>query len=329
MPRLSLAIIIGRAFTGVAALLCWTMPTSRAAYPERPVRLLIPSTPGSGPDAVVRILATQLTQVLGQQVVADNRAGANGILASEIVARAQPDGHTLLTTSSSHTINPHMYHKLPYDTLRDFTPITRFVSTGGLVVAVTPGFAAKSVTHLIDLARKAPGKITYASAGVGNLTHLAAAMFAFSAGIDLTHVPYKGGGPAITDVVAGHVPLMFASGPASIPFVKSGRLRALAFTGNKRSQQIPDVPTMHEAGVKGFEASSWYGLYGPTNLPRAIVTRLYEATRDAVHHTEARQAYAQFSIEPVDSGPDEFARFLRDDLAKYARVVKAAGIERQ
>jgi tripartite-type tricarboxylate transporter receptor subunit TctC len=320
---------IARIFAGIAITSSLITPASLAAYPERPVRLLIPSTPGSGPDAVVRILATQLGQMLGQQVVADNRAGANGILASEIVARAQADGYTLLTTSSSHTINPHMYHKLPYDSLRDFTPITRFVSTGGLVVVVTPGFAAKSITQLIEIARAQPGKITYASAGVGNLTHLAAAMFAFTSGIELTHVPYKGGGPAITDLVAGHVPLMFASGPASIPFVKSGRLRALAYTGHKRSQQIPEVPTMHEAGVKGFEASSWYGLYGPAKLPSQIVTRLYQATRDAVHHPEARHAYAQFSIEPVDSKPDEFAQFLRDDLAKYARVVKSAGIEKQ
>jgi tripartite-type tricarboxylate transporter receptor subunit TctC len=293
------------------------------------VRLIIPSTSGSGPDGVGRILASRLGSGLGQQIVVDNRAGANGILASEITARAAPDGYTLLITSSSHTINPHIYRKLPYDTLADFTAITRFVSTGGLVVVVTPSFGPRTVQQLIELARASPGKLSYASAGVGNLTHLAGEMFNLMAGVKITHVPYKGGGPAIIDVIGGQVPLMFASGPASIPHVKTGRLRALAFTGPRRSAQLPDLPTLDESGLKGYDASSWYGLYGPPRLPRPLVTRLYEATRDAVHHPEARAALAQFSIEPVDVTPDAFARFLKDDLVRYGKVVKAAGIEPQ
>jgi tripartite-type tricarboxylate transporter receptor subunit TctC len=300
-----------------------------ASYPQRPVRLIVPSTPGSGPDGVGRILASRLGVALGQQIVVDNRAGANGILASEITARAAPDGYTLLITSGSHTINPHIYKKLPYDTLADFTPITRFVSTGGLVAVVTPGLSARTVRELIDLARASPGKLAYASAGVGNLTHLAGEMFNLMAGVKITHVPYKGGGPAIIDVIGGQVPLMFASGPASIPHVKTGKLRALAFTGLKRSEQLPEVPTMDESGLKGFEASSWYGLYGPAHLPTPLVSRLYAATRDAVHHPEARHAYAQFSIEPVDVRPEAFARFLTEDLARYEKIVRAAGIERQ
>ncbi len=300
-----------------------------AAYPDRPVRLIIPSTPGSGPDGVGRILALRLGTELGQQIVADNRAGANGILASEIVARATPDGHTLLITSGSHTINPHVYRKLPYDTLKDFTPVTCFISTGGLVVVVTPSFGARTVKQLIDMARGAPGKIAYASAGVGNLTHLAGAMFALMAKVEMTHVPYKGGGPAITDVIAGQVPIMFASGPASIPHVHSGRLRAIAFTGRARSSQLPDVPTVDESGLKGYEASSWYGLYGPARLPAPITQKLYEATRNAVHHPEARAAYAKFNITPVDMAPDAFARFLVEDLNRYEKVVRAAGVERQ
>ncbi len=293
------------------------------------MRLIIPSTSGSGPDGVGRILASRLGAVLGQQIVVDNRAGANGILASEITARAAPDGYTLLITSSSHTINPHIYRKLPYDTLADFTAITRFVSTGGLVVVVTPSFGPRTVQQLIELARASPGKLSYASAGVGNLTHLAGEMFNLMAGVKITHVPYKGGGPAIIDVIGGQVPLMFASGPASIPHVKTGRLRALAFTGPRRSAQLPDLPTLDESGLRGYDASSWYGLYGPPRLPRPLVTRLYEATRDAVHHPEARAALAQFSIEPVDVTPDAFARFLKDDLVRYGKVVKAAGIEPQ
>ena len=313
----------------VAVLVAAVSGHVSGAYPERPVRLIVPSTPGSGPDAIARILATRLGAILGQQIVSDNRAGANGVLASEIVARAAPDGYTLLMTSSGHTANPHIYRKLPYDTLADFTPITCFVTTGGLVAVVTPAFAARTVQQLIELARAAPGKLTYASAGVGNLTHLAGEMFNQMAGVKITHVPYKGGGPAIIDVIGGQVPLMFASGPVSIPHVKSGRLRALAYTGVKRADPLPDVPTMDESGLKGYEAIGWYGLYGPARLPAPVVIRLYEATRDGVRHPEARQALAQFNIEPADSTPAAFARFLREDLAKYGKIVKAAGIEPQ
>jgi len=313
----------------VAFVLAAAAGLAGGAYPERPIRLLVPSSPGSGPDTVARILATRLSATFGQQVVADNRAGANGVLASETVARATPDGYTLLMTSGGHTSNPHIYRKLPYDTLADFTPITCFLTTGGLMVVVTPSFAARTVPQLIDLARAAPGRIAYASAGVGNLTHLAGEMFNQMAGVKLLHVPYKGGGPAIIDVIGGQVPLMFASGPISIPHVKTGKLRALAYTGVKRFDQLPDVPTMDESGLKGYEAIGWYGLYGPARLPAPILTRIYEATRDGVRHPEARQAFAQFNIEPADSTPAQFARFLREDLVKYGKIVKAAGIEPQ
>ncbi|MCE9642437.1 MAG: tripartite tricarboxylate transporter substrate binding protein [Betaproteobacteria bacterium] len=313
----------------VAFVLAAAAGLAGGAYPERPIRLLVPSSPGSGPDTVARILATRLSATFGQQVVADNRAGANGVLASETVARATPDGYTLLMTSGGHTSNPHIYRKLPYDTLADFTPITCFLTTGGLMVVATPSFAARTVPQLIDLARAAPGRIAYASAGVGNLTHLAGEMFNQMAGVKLLHVPYKGGGPAIIDVIGGQVPLMFASGPISIPHVKTGKLRALAYTGVKRFDQLPDVPTMDESGLKGYEAIGWYGLYGPARLPAPILTRIYEATRDGVRHPEARQAFAQFNIEPADSTPAQFARFLREDLVKYGKIVKAAGIEPQ
>jgi tripartite-type tricarboxylate transporter receptor subunit TctC len=313
----------------VSLLLLASSGFAAAVYPERPIRLIVPSTPGSGPDGTGRILAARLSSIVGQQIVVDNRAGANGILASEIGARATPDGYTLLITSSSHTINPHIYRKLPYDTLADFTPITRFVSTGGLVVVVNPAFGARTVQQLIEIARASPGKVSYASAGVGNATHLAGELFNLMAGVKITHVPYKGGGPAIIDVMGGQVPLMFASGPVSVPHIKSGRLRAIAFTGSKRSDQLPEVPTIHESGLTGYEVTGWYGLYGPARLPQPLVTRLYEVTRDAVHHPEARSAYAQFNIEPIDTTPEAFARFLREDLVKYEKIVRAAGIERQ
>jgi tripartite-type tricarboxylate transporter receptor subunit TctC len=315
-----------RVVTAIALLACAS--TALAAYPERPIRLLIPSTAGSGPDSAGRIYAARLSTLLGQQVVVDNRAGANGIVASETTARAAPDGYTLLITSSGHTINPHIYRKLPYDTLADFTPITRFLSTGGLTVVVHPTFSARSISQLIELARVEPGKVSYASAGVGNGTHLAAELFSIMANVKLTHVPYKGGGPAIIDLVGGQVPLMFASGPVSIPHVKTGRLRAIGFTGPKRSDQLPDVPAVAET-LKGYEVVGWYGLYGPANLPRALTQRLYEVTRDAVQHPEARAAYALVNIEPIDTTPAAFAKFLVQDLAQYEKVVRAAGIERQ
>jgi tripartite-type tricarboxylate transporter receptor subunit TctC len=323
MQRRSLALICG-------LIAAWILTSvANAEYPERPIRLMVPSSAGSGPDAVARLLAARMGEKFGQQIVADNRAGANGVLASEIVARATPDGYTLLMTSGGHTINPHIYRKLPYDALADFTPITLFITSGGLVVVVTPNFSARSIAQLIDLARAAPGKIVYASAGVGNLTHLAGEMFSQAAGIKLTHVPYKGGGPAIIDVIGGQVPLMFASGAVSIPYVKNGRLRALGYTGLRRTEQLPDVPTLDESGLKGFEATGWYGLYGPARMPPPLAQRIYEVTRDSVRHPETRQALANLGIDPADVPPAAFARFLKEDLAKYGRIVKAAGVEPQ
>ena len=314
----------------VAALAFVLLTTgASAAYPDRPVRLIIPSSPGSGPDVVGRVFANRLGIVLGQQIVVDNRAGANSIIGTETVARATPDGYTLLITSGSHTINPHVYRKLPYDTLRDFTPISWIVNSTGLVLVTHPSFPAKSVDQLIDMARAAPGKYAYASAGVGNLQHLAGAMFNLMANVNLTHVPYKGGGAAINDVLANQIAVNFASSPAAVPFVKSGRLRALGFTGKKRSEHLPDVPTLDEAGLKGYEVIGWYGIYGPAKLPKPILARLYQASREAVHTPETKKQYADMNIDSVGSTPEEFARFLKEDLARYSKIVKAAGIEPQ
>lgn len=319
--------MIGRAIIATIALAAAT--ATYAAYPERPVRLIVPSTPGSGPDAVARIFAMRLGTILGEQIVADNRAGSNGVIASGIVSRAEPDGYTLLITSGGHTINPHIYRKLPYDTLRDFTAITRFAKSGGLLVVAAPGFPAHTVKQLIDLARAHPNGLSYASAGVGNLTHLAGEMFNTMAGVKMTHIPYKGGGPALIDVMGGQVQVMFASVAASIPHVKAGRLQAIAYTGQKRFEQLPNVPTVSESGLKSYEASGWYGLYGPAGLPPSLVNRLYTAARDAVHFPETRSAYAKLNVEPSDTPPAAFAQFLKEDLLKYGKLVRAAGIEPQ
>jgi tripartite-type tricarboxylate transporter receptor subunit TctC len=316
--RFSLCFVIG--LSSAAAI---------AAYPDRPVRLIVPSSAGSGPDLIARIYAHRLGAVLGQQVVVDNRSGANSIIGTEIVVRAAPDGHTLLITSGSHTINPHVYRKLPYDSLNDVTPISEIVKSTGLVLVVHPTFAHRTVAQLVDAARAAPGKFSYASAGVGNLQHLAGEMFCLMAGVKITHVPYKGGGPAINDVLANQIAMNFASSPAAVPFVKADRLRGLAFTGLKRSEQIPEVPTLDESGMKGYEVSGWYGIYGPARLPQPIIKRLYEATRTVMQNPDTRKTYAEINIESTGTTPAEFARFLRADLDKYGKIIKAAGIQPQ
>jgi tripartite-type tricarboxylate transporter receptor subunit TctC len=322
----------GRAGVGWVAgmaVFCFFSFAAAAAYPERPIRFVVPSSAGSGPDLIARIFAHRLSAVLGQQIVVDNRAGANSIIGTEIVARAAPDGYTLLITSGSHTINPHVYRKLPYDTLRDLTPISEIVKSSGLVLVVHPTFPHRTVQQVIDAARAAPGKFSYASAGVGNLQHLAGEMFCLMANVRITHVPYKGGGPAINDVLANQIAMNFASSPAAVPFVKADRLRGVAFTGLKRSDQIPDVPTLDESGLKGYEISGWYGIYGPAKMPKALANRIYEAARTVMQNPETRKTYAEINIESKGSTPDEFAKFLREDLEKYGKIVKAAGIQPQ
>ncbi len=329
MPCMNALLGASASVVASVAVVCLSSAAAVAAYPDRPIRFIVPSSAGSGPDVIARIFAHRLSAVLGQQIVVDNRAGANSIIGTEIVARAAPDGYTLLITSGSHTINPHVYRKLPYDTLRDLTPISEIVKSSGLVLVVHPTFPHRTVQQLVDAARAAPGKFSYASAGVGNLQHLAGEMFCLMAGVKITHVPYKGGGPAINDVLANQIAMNFASSPAAVPFVKADRLRGVAFTGLKRSDQIPEVPTLDESGLKGYEISGWYGIYGPARMPRPIVNRVYEAARAVMQHPDTRKTYAEINIESKGTTPEEFALFLRADLEKYGKIVKAAGIEPQ
>ena len=300
-----------------------------AAYPDRPVRLMVPVAPGGAVDVVGRIIGQKLSVLLGQNVVIDNRAGANYIIGTELAARALPDGYTLLTTAGAHTINPAVYRKLPYDALRDFAPISHIANSGGLVIVVHPSFPARSLTQLIEMARADPGKIAYGSAGFGNLTHLAGELFQVMAGVKLNHVPYKSAGPAVNDLLGGQIPLMFGPSPVVVPMVQAGRLRPLAFTGLKRSTQLPDVPTVDEIGIKGYEATGWYGLYGPRGTPKAIVDRLSTAVRQIVQMPDTRERFAALNLEPIGSSPEEFAVFLKHDLQKYAEIAKKAGIQPQ
>ena len=300
-----------------------------ADYPTRPVRLVVPAAPGGAIDVVGRIVGQKLAELLGQNVVIDNRAGANNIIGTELVAHAPPDGYTLLTTAGSHTINPAVYKKLPYDPLADFTPVSHVAYSGGLVIVVHPSFPVQSLKQLIAMARANPGKINYASAGFGNLTHLAGEMFQVMAGVKFNHIPYKAAGPAVNDLLGGQIPLMFGPSPVVMPMVQAGRLRPLAFTGLKRTPQLPALPTVDEAGIKGYEASGWYGIYGPRGLPKAIADRISADVRRVVQMPDTRERFATLNLEPVGSTPEEFAAFLKADLVKYAKIAKAAKIEPQ
>ncbi|HYC44977.1 MAG TPA: tripartite tricarboxylate transporter substrate binding protein [Burkholderiales bacterium] len=313
----------------LALLLVFCASVSSAAYPDRPVRFIVPVAPGGAVDVVGRIIAQKLSVLLGQNVVVDNRAGANYIIGSEIVARAVPDGYTLLFTAGAHTINPSVYRKLPYDTVRDFTPIAYVANSTGLVIVVHPSFPAKTLQELISLAKAKPGTIPYGSAGAGNLTHIAGEMFQVLAGVKLNHVPYRSAGPAITDLLAGQIPLMFGPSPVVVPMVQAGKLRALAFTSLKRSAQLPDVPTADELGLKGYEATGWYGIHGPRGLPREVVVKVNAAAREIVKMPDILDRYASLNLVPVSMSPEDFAKFIRIDIGKYADIAKRAGIQPQ
>ena len=298
-----------------------------AAYPERPIRVIAPVAPGGAVDVVARIVTPKMPALLGQNVVVDNRGGANYIIGTEIVAHAPADGYTLLVTAGAHTINPAVYKKLPYDALRDFTPIIHIVNSGGLVIAVHPSFPAHTLQELIDMAKANPGKIVYGSAGFGNLTHIGGELFQVMAGIKLTHIPYKSAGPAINDLVGGQIPLMFGPSPVLVPMVQAGRLRGLAYTGLKRSTQLPNLPTADELGIKGYEATGWYGIYGPRGLPRPIVELLNRTVNKIIDMPDTRERFTALNLEPVGGTPEQFAEFLKADLKKYADIAKKAGIQ--
>ncbi len=320
-------MIFARMFFAITALLTTTL--SQAAYPERPIRLVVPVAPGGAVDVVGRITAQKLGGYLGHNVVVDNRPGANYIIGTEVVSKAPADGYTLLTTAGGHTINPVVYKKLPYDTFRDFTPISHICNSSGLVIVVHPSVPIHTLQQLIDFAKTNPGKMIYVSAGWGNSTHIAGAQFEAMAGVKLTHVPYRSAGPAVSDLIGGQVPLMFGPSPVVVPLVQAGRLRPLAFTGLKRTPQLPNVPTVDESGLKGYESTGWYGLYGPRGMPRLIVDKLNAAVKQMVQSADVRERFTQLNLEPIGSTPEEFAKFLKEDYERYVAVAKAAGIQPQ
>ena len=293
-------------------------------YPSRPVRFVVGFTPGGGVDINARLLAAKMSELLGQQIVVENKPGAGTNIANELVAKSAPDGYTLLFTSPAVAINMSLYRSPPYDALRDFAGIAVFSESTNLLV-VPASLSARNVQALVGLAKEKPGELNYSSAGQGTTQHLAAELFKLRTGTNIVHVPYKGSAPSLTALIAGEVQLSFVNPVAAGPHVKSGRLRALAVAGAKRSALLPEVPTMKEAGVEGVEVPLWYGLLAPKATPRDIVRTLAKAVAGAAQSDEMRKKLAQDGAEPVGNSPEDFDRQLRDEVVRWAEVVKISG----
>jgi tripartite-type tricarboxylate transporter receptor subunit TctC len=298
-------------------------------YPSRPIRMIVAYPPGGGTDIVGRFMAQKLTEQLGQNVVVDNRGGATGNIGTEMVARANPDGYTMLMGNvAPNAINVSLFKTLPYDPVKDFAPVSLVAITPNILV-VNPAVPVKTVKDLIGLAKAKPGTINYPSAGIGSSSHLAGELLRSLAGVDIVHVPYKGGGPALVDVLSGQMQIMFATLPAAMPHVKSGKLRPVAMTTAKRSIAMPDLPTVAESGVPGYEAATWYGLLLPARMPAPIVDRLHAETVKALAVPELRERLVGQGFEPVGSTPAEFAAYIKSEIVKWGKVIKAAGITQE
>jgi tripartite-type tricarboxylate transporter receptor subunit TctC len=308
-------------------LAVWTAGAFAQAYPSKPIRVVVPFSAGGPTDLTARAMVPRLTELLGQSIVIDNRAGATGIIGAEMVAKAPPDGYTLLmATASVVAINMVTYSRLPYNTLRDFQPLTPVMTTTTILV-VHPSVPAMSLKELVGLAKARPGQVTMGSAGNGGTLHLALEMLNKEAGVNMTHVPYKGAAPAVVDVIAGQLSGMFVDLPVISPYIKAGRVRALAVASPKRSVYFPDVPTTKEAGFPNVELQNYYALFLPAKTPREIVTRLHDAVVKAVNTPGVREKLIGFGADPLTMTPEEFTRFLRADIEMWGRVVKAAGVK--
>lgn len=310
------------------AALCMLCPSQTAlaqSFPTKPVRFIVSFAAGGSTDTVARILAVSLSERWGQQVVVDNRPGGGTIISTEITSRALPDGHTFLIVDPSFAINPSLFSKLPYDPMRDFAAVTAVVALP-LMLAVHPAVAAKSVADLIALARAKPGVLTYASSGIGGSSHMAGEIFKSMTGIKMVHVPYKGGGPAAIDLIAGQVTSSFQGIPAFIPHVQAGKMRALAVTSEKRSTAVPDVPTIAESGLAGYEVISWQGIFTPAGVPPQIVRKLQMDLAEVANLPNVKLRLAALGAEPVGSTPQQFAAYVKAQIETYGKVIRAADI---
>jgi len=315
-------------FLGLAAMTQAGGVFAQKDFPTRPVRLINPFAPGGSVDLVCRSMAVGLTEFWGQQVVVDNRAGAGTTIGTEIAARAEPDGYTILCTSSAIAIMPTMYKGLRFDTQRDLTPVG-LATTSSSLLALHPPFPPKTVKELIALAKAQPGQITAASSGTGSTNHLILEMFKSMAQVDLLHIPYKGGGPAVSDLMGGQVKMFFNASSTILPLAKAGRLRAIATSGSKRLEEAPEIPTVAEAGVPGFEAATWYALYGPKNLPAPMVQRWNEAANRYLRNPQTQEFFRKHTMTAVTTTPAEFAEYHKTETARWGKVMVAAGIKPQ
>jgi tripartite-type tricarboxylate transporter receptor subunit TctC len=299
---------------------------AQSAYPHRPIRMIMPFAPGGSADNLGRILQPAMADALGQQVVIDNRPGASSIIGTDIVAKAVPDGYTMLMVTTTHTVTPSLNSKLPFHPLKDFAGISLVVSQPN-ILAVHPSVPAKSVKELVALAKAKPGALNFASGGNGSSPHLSGELLNLVAGIKLVHIPYKGSGPGVSDLLGGHVQMMFAGPLAFEQHIKAGRLRALATADKRRSALLPDVPTMAEAGFPGVETGTWYALLAPARTPRAVVDTLYAAVAKVLQQPDIKARMAAQGVDIVGSKPQELDRFMQEEIAKWAKLVKAANIK--
>ncbi|MGZ9014220.1 MAG: tripartite tricarboxylate transporter substrate binding protein [Burkholderiales bacterium] len=318
---------VGVGLLAVCAAACATLAAAQT-YPVKPVRIIVPYAAGGNTDFTARAIAERLSTVFKQQVIVENRPGGATNIGSDLVAKAQPDGYTLLMGGASNAINMSLFRKLPYDTLRDFEPITLCVQ-GANVLSIHPSLPAKTLKELIALARAQPGKLNFASSGLGSSNHMAGELLKVMTGVNIVHIPYKGNAPALTDAVGGHVEMIFSGVPALVPHIQSGRLRAVAIGSLKRFPAIPQVPTFDEAGVKGYEATTWFGLLAPAKTPKDIVARLNVEVDRSLKSAELKERFLNDGLESMGGPPEAFAKFIRTEIDKYAKVIKAANVPQQ
>lgn len=322
------AFVLSALALGVSVVSPFAAAQGGTGYPARPIRLIVPSAPGGGTDFTARTIAQKLAEAIGQTVIVDNRPGAAGNLGVEIAAKSSPDGYTLVMPITSFAMNPHLYKELPFDTVADFAPVT-LASIAPLYLVVPPSLPVKSVSELVALAKARPGQLNYANSGNGTSAHLAGELFKKMAGVDLVSVPYKGGGPAVVDLVAGRVQMYFSTIPAALAQVNAGKLRGLAVTSRARVNLLPEVPTVAESGLLGYEIVGWFGIFAPAGTPKPVIAALNKGLNDVLRMPDTQKRFSAQGLVPGGGTPDELGKFLRTELAKWGALIKQIGLEPQ